>query len=292
MPRSARKACRSCFANATFWARLRRLRRFVLMASGNGGERPTAALSNTQPRTLLSGLVEHPINNLCPICVESVAAFWCSICGYEDARLPRSAHHDHRGRRFGPAAPGRRPEVGRSLRARDVDGAGDRRADRQHLCARARAGGRHHAGRRSRRAVRPRRRHSGGGGVRSLGAGLQLDGLSRQRRVRRVLHGHDRLRPLDAPGTHERSVQSLARATETVRAGADQRAVRGRLSQPTHEHRLRLERHQWGRRLHSRPPQGRAGQPRGVVAGWTTRRRLRGPASGKSPGAGAVGAGL
>ena len=31
-------------------------------------------------------------------------------------------------------------------------------------------------------------------------SGLQLDGVSRERRLRRVLDGHDRLRPIDAAG--------------------------------------------------------------------------------------------
>src|SRR6185295_15358819 len=54
------------------------------------------------------------------------------------------------------------------------------------LAGSARAGG----------AVRARRRHTGGGGVRRAAPGLQLDGLPRASRVRRLLDGPDRLRSL------------------------------------------------------------------------------------------------
>ena len=60
---------------------------------------------------------------------------------------------------------------------------------------------------RSRRPVRPRRGHAGRSRLRRAERRLQLDGLSRARRLRRLLGGHDRLRPIDAAGADERPVQ-------------------------------------------------------------------------------------
>ena len=50
---------------------------------------------------------------------------------------------------------------------------------------------------------------------------LQLDGVPGERRLRRLLDGHHRLRPIDAAGGDERSVQPVARISRRVRAGAD-----------------------------------------------------------------------
>ena len=94
---------------------------------------------------------------------------------------------------------------------------GPNRAD---LRARAREAGddpARRAARRSRRAVRARRRHAGRGRVRRAVRRLQLDGVSRRRGLRRVLDGHDGLRPLDAAERHERGLQSLGRAADGAR---------------------------------------------------------------------------
>src|SRR6185369_12283602 len=56
---------------------------------------------------------------------------------------------------------------------------------------------------RSRDPLRPRCWHSGRSGVRCAVSGLQRDGLSRASGIRRLLHGHHRLRPFNASGTHE-----------------------------------------------------------------------------------------
>ena len=109
----------------------------------------------------------------------------------------------------------------------------------------------------------------------------------REGRLRRVLDGHHRLRPLDAARADERSVQPVRRAAEAIRAEADPGAVQGHLSRPAHDHRLRLERHRRRRRSHPQVAQRAEGQHGGVVARRPARRRLCGAASrqGQSPGA-------
>ena len=86
-------------------------------------------------------------------------------------------------------------ETGADLRART--GAGWPRPARQLVYG-------------SGRALRARRRHASRSRVRRAVSGLQLDGVPRARRLRRVLDGHDRLRPLDAAGADERSLQPRA----------------------------------------------------------------------------------
>ena len=78
---------------------------------------------------------------------------------------------------------------------------------------------------RSRRPVRARRRHASRSRLRRAVSGLQLDGVSRAGRLRRVLRRHDRLRPIDAAGRDERSLQSRAQSAGSARAASHRRAV-------------------------------------------------------------------
>ncbi len=104
----------------------------------------------------------------------------------------------------------------------------DLRSDHGDLRARARAGRNdpaRRAARCARRAVRARRGHAGGSRVRRAVRRLQLDGVPRQRGLRRVLDGHDGLRPLDASGRDERGLQPAGRAAG---ARSATRRARGR----------------------------------------------------------------
>ena len=115
-----------------------------------------------------------------------------------------------------------------SLRAREVDGAGHCRSDRADLRPRSRAPwhcAARSSGLRQRRAVRSWRRHARGSVVRRSVQGLQLDGVSREGGIRRVLDGHDGLRPVHASAGDERSLQPVEGAAGAVRAAADCRAV-------------------------------------------------------------------
>ena len=109
----------------------------------------------------------------------------------------------------------------RSLRAHQVHRAGDGRTDRCSIYVRERTQAgtvlRSPSLHEPRRAVHPRRRHAGRSRVRRPGARLQLDGVPGARRLRRVLDGHHRLRPLDAAGGDERPVQPRAGRTGRVR---------------------------------------------------------------------------
>ncbi len=152
------------------------------------------------------------------------------------------------------------------------------------------ADGHEESRRRSRGAVRARRRHAGRSRVRCADRRLQLDGVPRQERFRRVLDGHRRLRPLVAAGADERSVQPVGRAAEAVRADADPGAVQGDVSRPAHDDRFRLERHRRRRRSHPQAAQRAEGQHGGVVAWRPARRRLCGAASRQGEPARAAGA--
>ena len=68
-------------------------------------------------------------------------------------------------------------------------------------------------------------------------------------------------------------------AAEAIRAEADPSAVQGHLPGTTHHDRLRLERHRRRRRSHSQAAERAEGEPGGVVARRTARRRLCGAAS-------------
>ncbi len=136
----------------------------------------------------------------------------------------------HGGR--GSAADGRRrPATAqrRSLRPRHVHGAGDCGAAGAALRPRARAR-RHGAARtvvrQPRGAVRPRRRDARRGVVRRAVSGLQLDGPSGPRRLRRLLGGHDRLWPFDAAVPDERPVQPRGRSAGRVHRRRARRAIR------------------------------------------------------------------
>ena len=102
-------------------------------------------------------------------------------------------------------------------------------------------------------------------------ARLQLDGVSRRGRLRRVLDGHDRLRPLDAAERHERGLQSLGGAADGARPHAVQRDARG----AAHDDRVGLGRHRRRRRVHPRAARRAAREPRRLVARRPARRRLR-----------------
>ena len=78
---------------------------------------------------------------------------------------------------------------------------------------------------RSRGAVRARGRHAGRSGIRCAVSGLQLDGVPRAGGVRRLLGRHDRLRPLDAPGSDERSVQPRTCPTSLIHPASHPRSV-------------------------------------------------------------------
>ena len=147
-------------------------------------------------------------------------------------------------------------------------------------------------GARSRRVVRARRRHAGRSRVRRADRRLQLDGVSREGRLRRVLDGHHRLRPIDTAGADERSLQPVGGAAEAVRAEVDPGAVQGDVSGKPHDDRLRLERHRRRRRSHPQAAQRAEGQHGRVVARRTACRRLCGAASGQGQSPRAAGAGL
>ena len=117
----------------------------------------------------------------------------------------------------------RAPRDCRSPCPGEIHRAGDRRPGSADLRSRGRARGQGVArrpGLRTGGAVRARRGHAGRSHVRRSLQGLQLDGLPRQRRVRRVLDGHDGLRPVDAPRADERPVQFLEGAAGAVRSAA------------------------------------------------------------------------
>ena len=162
----------------------------------------------------------------------------------------------------------------------------DRRANHADLCAGSSAG-RHSAARGSargpRRSVRPWSGHARGSRLRRSLSGLQLDGLSRPRRFRRVRDGYDRLRPVDAARRHERPVQSLSNAQQlTFVPGLIAAPCAAVLRSADDDPRIRLERYRRGGRPLARAAPCGAGQHGGLVAGRSARRRIRRAASGKS----------
>src|SRR5205814_7179556 len=185
-----------------------------------------------------------------------------------------------------------RPDAhNRSLRAREVHRAGDCRPGGADLRPRARARGGGAARRRRRRsrgALRPRRGHAGRSRLRRAAGRLQLDGVSRERRLRRLRHGYHRLRSIVPPGGDERSLQPREGSAGAVREGAVRAELRARLD----DDRVGLERHRRRDRLHTRAAARGARQPARMVARWTARRRLRVAASGESAEARAARAGL
>ena len=180
-----------------------------------------------------------------------------------------------------------------SLRAGEVDCAGHRRSNaqiyvREVVLAGTALRGRPAAG--QRRAVRSRRRHAGGSLVRRSLQGLQLDGVSGEGGIRRLLNGHDRLRPLHAPAGDERSVQLVEGAAGAVRAAADRRAVRAVASDGHHDDGFGLERHRSGGRSPARAARRGQGVARRLVARRAARGRLCGAESRQGGAAGRAGA--
>ena len=182
--------------------------------------------------------------------------------------------------------------VYRSLRAREIHRAGDERTVRAGLSSRTRRRSQYPTRIVRRRAVHPRRGHAGRGRVRRAVLRLQLDGVSGQRRLRRLLDGHGRVRPFDASDGDERPLQPCARAAGTVRADSRSEALPAVIPGQRDDDRLRLERYLRHRGLRARAEARRQAEPRRLVAGRTARRRLHGAASGKSPAPGAARAGV
>ena len=159
----------------------------------------------------------------CPrqTCDDYGRSSWGGFRAYDRDRVPgRGCRVRDRPR----ATDGRRGQPahldGRPLRSESVGRPGDRRPNGAALRARAREARddpARRAARRSRRAVRARRRHAGRGRVRRAVCGLQLDGVPRRGGLRRVLDGHDGLRPLDAADRHERRLQSVGGAADGAR---------------------------------------------------------------------------
>ena len=89
--------------------------------------------------------------------------------------------------------------------------------------------------------------------------GLQLDGLSGEGRVRRVLGGPDRLWPLGASGADERPMQSVGRTAEDVQG----RVCPG-VSRCADQHRIGLERYFRSGGLHRK-----LRVSRGNLIGWS-----------------------
>ena len=176
---------------------------------------------------------------------------------------------------FGSGQDGARSSVSGPLRAREVHGARHCRSDRADLRSRSRApryGAARPSGPGQRRALRARRRYPRGSVVRRSVQGLQLDGVPRQGWIRRVLHGHDRLRALDASAGDERSVQPVERAAVTFHPAVDCRAVCAVASDGNYDDGFRLERH----RSRCRPP-ARAAQRRTGCRSSPGRRAGRAP---------------
>jgi hypothetical protein len=91
------------------------------------------------------------------------------------------------------------------------------------------------------------------------------------RRLRRVLDGHHRLRPIDAAGADERSVQPRAER----QAGSSPRRV-PQLSACVDDDRVRLARHRRRRRLRARAAPRRQGQRCSAGRSAAARGRVRG----------------
>ena len=166
-----------------------------------------------------------------------------------------------------------------SLRSRALHGACNGGADHTDLCTRSGDAGRGAARCGSggpRGAVRAWRGNSGRGLVRCGLSGLQLDGVSGARGVRRVLDGYDRLWAFHASDGNERLLQSVERAAEGVRADALPRELRA----ADDDDRFRLERYRGGGGPSARAAACGSGVDGGVVAGRTAGGRVYGATSG------------
>ena len=198
----------------------------------------------------------------------------------------------HRGRRVFGRRRDRSTRQRRPLCPRSIDGPVDERPGGANLRARARHVAHDRAWVRGRGAVRARCRHAGGGGVRRAARRLQLDGVSRERGIRRVLDGHDRLRPIDQADRDERSVQFVPHAAGGLHPESGRGPMPAELFHAGDHDCFGLERHRCRRRSPARASPRRSREPRGLVAWRSARRWLRRAASRQGTEAGAAGARL